>query len=129
LCPPNSRLRQNVLKIAQEAANHALRDSAPRLISITLRRGEGGLLLEVLDDGDVGESVRSKRALPAVRGKVAPLGGSAELRRADAGWMMRVKFPCDQLNLPWRGKTVSLKSNELTCEPLPESVDLHERTL
>jgi hypothetical protein len=98
LCPPNSRLRQNVLKIAQEAANYALRDSAPRLISVTLRRGEGGLLLEVLDDGDVGESVRSKRVLPAVRGKVAPLGGSAELRRADAGWMMRVKFPCDQLN-------------------------------
>jgi hypothetical protein len=98
LCPPNSRMRQNVLKIAQEAANHALRDTSPRSIAITLRRGDGGLLLEVLDDGRVGEAVRSRRALPALRGRVAPLGGSAELRRADEGWMVRVKLPCDQLN-------------------------------
>ncbi len=98
LCPPNSRMRQNVLKIAQEAANHALRDTAPRSIAITLRRGDGGLLLEVLDDGSEGEAVRSRRALPALRGRVAPLGGSAELRRADDGWVVRVKLPCEQLN-------------------------------
>ncbi len=98
LCPPNSRMRQNVLKIAQEAANHALRDTSPRSIAITLRRGDGGLLLEVLDDGSVGEAVRARRALPALRGRVAPLGGSAELRRADDGWVVRVKLPCDQLN-------------------------------
>lgn len=98
LAPPNSRMRQNVLKIAQEAANHALRDTAPRSIAITLRRGDGGLLLEVLDDGSVGEGVRSRRALAALRGRVVPLGGSAELKRADAGWMVRVKLPCEQLN-------------------------------
>lgn len=98
LAPPNSRMRQNVLKIAQEAAHHALRDTAPRAITITLRRGDGGLLLEVLDDGSVGEGVRSRRALAALRGRVAPLGGSAELKRADTGWMVRVKLPCEQLN-------------------------------
>ncbi len=98
LAPPNSRMRQNVLKIAQEAANHALRDTAPRSIAVTLRRGDGGLLLEVHDDGSVGETVRSRRGLAALRGKVAPLGGSAELKRADAGWVVRVKLPCEQLN-------------------------------
>ncbi len=98
LAPPNSRMRQNVLKIAQEAANHALRDTSPRSIAITLRRGDGGLLLEVLDDGSVGEGVRSRRTLAALRGRVAPLGGSAELKRADAGWVVQVKLPCEQLN-------------------------------
>jgi hypothetical protein len=98
LAPPNSRMRQNVLKIAQEAAGHALRDSAPRTIAVTLRRGDGGLLLEVLDDGSMGEGTRSRRTLPSLRGRVAPLGGSAELRRADAGWMVRVRLPCEQLN-------------------------------
>lgn len=98
LAPPNSRMRQQVLKIAEEAAHHALRDTPPQSITITLRRGEGGLLLEVLDDGSEGEGVRSKRALAAMRGRVAPLGGSAELRRGDAGWVMRVRLPCEQLN-------------------------------
>jgi len=98
LAPPNSRMRQQVLKIAEEAAHHALRDTPPQTITITLRRGDGGLLLEVLDDGSEGEGVRSKRALAALRGRVAPLGGSAELRRDDAGWVMRVRLPCEQLN-------------------------------
>jgi hypothetical protein len=98
LAPPNSRMRQHVLKIAEEAAHHALRDTPPQTITITLRRGDGGLLLEVLDDGSEGEGVRSKRALAALRGRVAPLGGSAELRRDDGGWVMRVRLPCEQLN-------------------------------
>jgi hypothetical protein len=99
LAPPNSRMRQQVLKIAEEAAHQALRDTPPQSITITLRRGEGGLLLEVLDDRtEAGEGVRSKRALAALRGRVAPLGGSAELRLGDAGWVMRVRLPCEQLN-------------------------------
>ena len=52
----------------------------------------------MLDDGSVGEGLRSRRALAALRGRVVPLGGSAELKRADAGWMVRVKLPCEQLN-------------------------------
>lgn len=98
LAPPSTRMRQNVLKIAQEAASQALRDAAPRTLAVTLRRGDGGLLLEVLDDGAEGETVRTRRGLIALRGRVAPMGGSAELRRADAGWMVRVKLPCEQLN-------------------------------
>lgn len=98
LAPPSSKMRQNVIKIAQEAASQALRDAAPRTLAITLRRADGGLLMEVLDDGAEGETVRTRRGLLAIRGRVAPMGGSAELRRADTGWMVRVKLPCEQLN-------------------------------
>jgi hypothetical protein len=98
LAPPTSRLRASVLKITQEAAGHALRDAAPTSIHVTLRRGEGGLLLEVQDDGRGGEAQRARRSLAALRGRVVPLGGSAELRRGDAGWVVRVKIPCEQLN-------------------------------
>lgn len=98
LAPPSSKLRQGVLKIAQEAAANALRDAAPRSVAVTLRRADGGLILEVLDDGEEGEESRARRSITNLRGRVVPLGGSAELRRADAGWMVRVKLPCDQLN-------------------------------
>lgn len=98
LAPPSQRMRANVLKIAQEAANHALRDSSPTSIEITLRRGDGGLLLEVHDNGAVGENVRLRKTLASVRGRVIPMGGSAELTRADVGWVVRVRLPCEQLN-------------------------------
>ncbi len=98
LAPPSSKIRQNVLKIAQEAAHHALRDTAPNNIAVTLRRGDGGLVLEVHDDGPTGENLRQRRTLASLRGRVVPLGGSAELRRGDIGWVVRVRLPCDQLN-------------------------------
>ncbi len=98
LASPSPKMRTNVLRIAQEAANHVLRDASPTSIAVTLRRGDGGLLLEVQDDGRVGENVRSRRGLASLRGRVVPLGGSAELHRRDAGWVMQVKLPCEQLN-------------------------------
>ncbi|MEZ4406685.1 MAG: hypothetical protein R3A52_09430 [Polyangiales bacterium] len=98
LVAPAHRLRQQVLKIAQEAADHAIRDTSPSSITVSMRRGEGGLVLEVHDDGPEGETLRTRRVLASVRGRVAPLGGSAEVRRADVGWVVRVKLPCEQLN-------------------------------
>ena len=65
---------------------------------ITLRRGDGGLLMEFQDDGATGESARIRRTLASMRGRVAPLGGSAEMKRGDVGWVLRVRLPCDQLN-------------------------------
>ena len=98
LAGPNARMRTNVLRIAQEATHHALRDTSPTSIAVTLRRGDGGLLLEVQDDGNVGENVRARKGLASLRSRVVPLGGSAELRRGDTGWGMRVRLPCEQLN-------------------------------
>jgi hypothetical protein len=98
LAPPSTKLRQNVLKIAQEAAANALREAAPRSLAITLRRADGGLLMEFVDDGEETEAARARRGVAGLKGRVTPLGGSAELRRADDGWLVRVKLPCEQLN-------------------------------
>jgi signal transduction histidine kinase len=98
LAPPSSKLRQHVLKIAQEAAANALREAAPRSLAITLRRADGGLLMEFVDDGEETEAARARRGVAGLKGRVTPLGGSAELRRADDGWLVRVKLPCEQLN-------------------------------
>lgn len=98
LAPPSSKMRQGVIKVTQEAASHALREAEARRIAVTLRRADGGLVLEVEDDGTGSEGGRSRKALAAIRGRVASLGGSAEVKRAAAGWVMRVKLPCEQLN-------------------------------
>lgn len=98
LAPPSSKMRQGVMKVTQEAASHALREAEARRIAVTLRRADGGLVLEVEDDGTGNEGGRSRKALAAIRGRVASLGGSAEVKRAAAGWVMRVKLPCEQLN-------------------------------
>ena len=98
LAPPSSKMRQGVMKVAQEAASHALRETEARRIVVTLRRADGGLVVEVEDDGTSSEGGRSRKALAAIRGRVASLGGSAEVKRADLGWVMRVRLPCEQLN-------------------------------
>ncbi len=98
LAPPSNKMRQGVMKVTQEAASHALREAEARSIAVTLRRADGGLVLEVEDDGTVNEGGRSRKALASIRGRVASLGGSAEVKRAAAGWVMRVKLPCEQLN-------------------------------
>ena len=89
LAPPSSKMRQGVMKVTQEAASHALRETEARRIVVTLRRADGGLVLEVEDDGTGNEGGRSRKALAAIRGRVASLGGSAEVKRADLGWVMR----------------------------------------
>lgn len=98
LVSPGQQLRQQVVKIAQEAVGHAIRDTSTKSVSVSLRRGDGGLVLEVHDDGPEGETLRSRRVLASVRGRVVPLGGSAEVCRAEAGWVVRVKLPCELLN-------------------------------
>ncbi|MBL8605337.1 MAG: hypothetical protein JNK72_25625 [Myxococcales bacterium] len=100
LAPPSSKMRQGVLKIVQEATHQALRDTAPANLAVTLRRAEGGLVMEVLDDGDGpnGEGQRARRTVATLKGRVVSLGGSAEVKRGDVGWVVRVKIPCEQLN-------------------------------
>jgi hypothetical protein len=98
LAPPSQKIRSHLLRIAQEATTQALRHAEPRSIAITLRRGDGGVVFELLDDGAAGETTRQRRSLAPLRGRVAALGGTAEVRRADRGWVTRVRLPCDQLN-------------------------------
>lgn len=98
LAPPSSRLRTHLPRIAQEVVAHALRAAAARNVVLRLRRGEGGVVLEVQDDGDGTEAQRNKRTVAPLRGRVAALGGRAELRRVDHCWLTQVKLPADWLN-------------------------------
>jgi signal transduction histidine kinase len=98
LAPPSNKIRVNLVRIVQEATTQARRHAEPRSITVTLRRGDGGVVFELEDDGPANESTRSRRTLATLRGRVAALGGTAEMRRADRGWVMRVRLPCEQLN-------------------------------
>ena len=44
-----------------------------------------------------GEAI-ARRTVATLKGRVVSLGGSAEVKRGDVGWVVRVKIPCEQLN-------------------------------
>lgn len=98
LAPPSSRMRSNLLRIAHEAMTQTLRVAAPRAVSVTLKRADGGVVFELTDDGSLGQEARQRRSLPPLRGRVASMGGTAEIMRVDDGWVTRVRLPAEQLN-------------------------------
>jgi signal transduction histidine kinase len=98
LAPPSNKIRIHLLRIAQEATTQALRHAEPRCIVVRLKRGDGGVVFELEDDGNANEALREKRSLATLRGRVAALGGTTEVRRGDGGWVTRVRLPCEQLN-------------------------------
>jgi hypothetical protein len=98
LAPPSQKLRSNLVKIVLEAAQQTIRHAEPRAIKVTVRRSRGGVNIELVDDGDGGDGAKHRRAIGAVKGRVTPLGGTAEVERGDRGWMLRVHLPAEQLN-------------------------------
>jgi hypothetical protein len=98
LAPPTTKMRTNLLRIAQEAVTHTIRVAEPRSIEVMLKRGDGGIVFELTDDGSLGQEARQRRSLAPLRGRVAAMGGTAEIRRGEHGWVTRVKLPADQLN-------------------------------
>jgi signal transduction histidine kinase len=98
LAPPTTKMRTNLLRIAQEAVTQTIRVAEPRSIEVMLKRGDGGIVFELTDDGSLGQEARQRRSLAPLRGRVAAMGGTAEIRRGEHGWVTRVKLPADQLN-------------------------------
>lgn len=98
LAPPSPRIRTQLLRIVQEATTQAVRHAEPRSIVVTLRRAEGGVVFELHDDGEATEATRRRRSLSTLRGRVAALGGTAEIRKSDQGWITRVRLPHELLN-------------------------------
>ncbi len=98
LAPPTDKIRSHLVRLAEEAASQTAKHANASSLNLRLRRADGGIVLEIEDDGDAGESARAKRTLAAMRPRVAALGGTAEVRRADHGWVTRVRVPHDQLN-------------------------------
>jgi len=88
----------DVLRIAQEAMHNALRHGAPGRVSVRLAGdGDGGLVVEVLDDGsgfEPGDSeVRSKHlGLTSMEERARSIGGRLEVRSAPgAGTAVRLE--------------------------------------
>ena len=88
---------RDVLRIAQEALQNALRHAQAGRVSVRLHAGEDGLLLEVEDDGvgfdPASVDARSRRlGLTSMEERARRLGGALEIRSAPgAGTTVRLE--------------------------------------
>ena len=88
-----------VLRVAQEALQNAVRHAAPGRLGVRLSRRDGRLALEVSDDGagfDPGDpELRSRRlGLTSMEERAQRLGGTLEIRSAPgAGTTVRLEAP------------------------------------
>jgi hypothetical protein len=98
LAPPSAKLRSNLVKIVLEAAQQTIRHAEPRAIEVHLFRGRGGVHIELIDPSADEDGARHRRAIGSVKGRVTPLGGTAEVERGDRGWTLKVQLPAEQLN-------------------------------
>src|SRR4051794_17493076 len=90
---------REVLRVAQEALQNAVRHAAPRRLGVRLGRRDGRLELEVSDDGagfDPGDpELRSRRlGLTTMEERAQRLGGTLEIRSGPgAGTVVRLEAP------------------------------------
>jgi predicted ATPase/signal transduction histidine kinase/PAS domain-containing protein len=78
-------IRQDLLRIAQEAISNALRHATPTAISVTLRLDPSSLVLEIDDNGcgiNTSAETREGFGLVNIRARVKKLNGSLEIRSA-----------------------------------------------
>jgi signal transduction histidine kinase len=90
---------REILRVAQEALQNAIRHAAPQRLGLRLARHDGRLELEVTDDGagfDPGEpELRSRRlGLTSMEERAQRLGGTLSIRSAPgAGTTVRLEAP------------------------------------
>ena len=90
---------REVLRVAQEALQNALRHAGPRRLGVRLGRRDGRLELEVADDGagfdPADPALRSRRlGLTSMEERAQRLGGTLEIRSAPgAGTTVRLEAP------------------------------------
>ena len=88
-----------VLRIAQEALQNALRHAAADRVAVRLVRAEHGLLLEVEDDGvgfdPAAQDLRARRlGLTSMEERAERVGGRLSIRSsAGAGTTVRLEIP------------------------------------
>ena len=93
-------VRQELLRIAQEALSNALRHAKPTVISVGLRSNPLNLVLKVTDNGsgmsDAEEQLGEGFGLANMRARVRKLKGSLEIRTAPGrGTSIVVSLPLD----------------------------------
>lgn len=90
------RSRQTLYRIAQEATTNVLRHANARSLYVRLHRADGGVCLEVEDDG-VGLTAAAPAGIgmAGIRQRAAECGGSASWAPCPAGGtVLRVELPC-----------------------------------
>lgn len=99
--PPEAARDRELLRIAQEALQNALRHANARRIDLRIAAADGRLVLEVSDDGSgfdpLAPEVRSRRlGLTSMEERARRLGGRLEIRSAaDSGTDVRLEVPLD----------------------------------
>jgi PAS domain S-box-containing protein len=92
----SATIRQDLLRIAQEAISNAMRHARSTTISVTLRSDLPNLILEVKDNGSgmAGEAQTSEGfGLVNMRARVKKLNGSLEIRTHGHGTRIIVNVP------------------------------------
>lgn len=95
-------VEMNLYRIAQESLTNVLKHAGPGTrAQVHLRYGDGGVELEVADDGRGRVGPRQRGGglgLVGMRERAAALGGTLEAKmRADSGWVVRVTVPLEVL--------------------------------
>jgi signal transduction histidine kinase len=92
-------IRQDLLRIAQEAISNAVRHAEPRAIAVSLRLDPPSLVLEVKDNGcgmTTGAETRDGFGLVNMRARVNKLNGSLNIRTTpDRGTSIVVTVPVE----------------------------------
>jgi signal transduction histidine kinase len=95
--PVDAARDREILRIAQEALQNALKHAQARHVTVTLRSAEGRLVLEVEDDGvgfdPLAPGARSRRlGLTSMEERAQRVGATLEIRSAHgAGTTVRLE--------------------------------------
>jgi signal transduction histidine kinase len=79
-------------RIVQEALTNAVRHSGGDRVAVRIRRGEGALEIEVVDNGH-GASVTAGRGITGMRERVDALGGTIHIGPYEGGFAVRATLP------------------------------------
>jgi signal transduction histidine kinase len=95
-----SGIEGDLFRIAHEAVTNAGRHAGASTVAIALRRLDGGVELDVSDDGhgfaapdDMALSDRSHLGLAGMRERAEAMGGTLEIASGTAGTRVRVRVP------------------------------------
>ncbi|QDP97817.1 sensor histidine kinase [Microlunatus elymi] len=86
-------------RVVQEALTNTIRHAPGAAVRVSVRAGDGRLVLEVADDGGGGGggAAGTGRGLIGMRERIALVRGELEVGPHDRGWRMRAVLPLDEV--------------------------------
>ena len=85
---------ESLLRIVQECLTNAARHASAETLTVSLKREDAGMHLQIEDDGRLKGGVREGNGLSGIRERVAALGGDVRLgNSASGGLRLDVRLP------------------------------------